>query len=205
MSVAPLTSVTSKAVSLPIDNLDTDVITPIGRVMQGREATVRYAFEPLRFDAAGALRPDCPLNGPSAAGAQILLAGKNFGCGSSRETAVWAIAGLGYRVVIAESFGEIFFSNCFKNGVLAIAASRQQMTVLGVAAAAGDPVRVDLERQEIEAQSMRWPFDILPLRRESLLHGLDDLGLILRRAGAIDTFEATDRRERPWVYDIQET
>jgi 3-isopropylmalate/(R)-2-methylmalate dehydratase small subunit len=95
-------------VPLLVDDVDTDVITPIGRVLQGGSALVKFAFEPLRYDAAGRLRGDCPLDDPRYAGAQILIAGENFACGSSRETAVWAVRGLGFRCVIAPSFGDIF-------------------------------------------------------------------------------------------------
>jgi len=205
MTLLPFQSVTSRVTPLLIDNIDTDVITPIGRVLEGRDATIRYAFEPLRFHASGELRADCPLNDPLHEGAEILLAGANFGCGSSRETAVWAIEGMGFRVVIAPSFGDIFFSNCFKNGVLAITASPKEMTVLGASAADRRMVRVDLEAQEIDAQALRWPFEILPLRRESLLLGLDDLGLVQRRSEAVERFESDDRERRPWAYACEGT
>jgi 3-isopropylmalate/(R)-2-methylmalate dehydratase small subunit len=200
MSLEPFVSFRSKAVPLPIDNVDTDVITPIGRVLQGREATVTYAFEPLRYDAEGALRPDCPLNDPAYAGACILVCGDNFGCGSSRETAVWAVKGLGYAAVIAPSFGDIFFSNCFKNGVLPVALDAAAVTALGELAARGEEIAVDLEGQQVIGGGVAYGFEISALRKEALLGGLDDLGLMLRRTDAIAAFEASDRAARPWVY-----
>jgi 3-isopropylmalate/(R)-2-methylmalate dehydratase small subunit len=193
-------SFASKAVPLLIDNVDTDVITPIGRVLQGRAATIEYAFEPLRFGADGALRSDCPLNDPAYAGARILIAGDNFGCGSSRETAVWAVQGMGFAAVIAPSFGGIFFSNCFKNGVLPIALAAEDVAALAAVAAGGGEVLVDLEGERVAAAAIDRRFEISPLRKEALLGGLDDLGLILRRERALEAFEARDQLERPWVY-----
>lgn len=197
----PFKTFTAKAVPLMVDNIDTDVITPIGRVMEGLKAIIDFAFEPLRFDGTGALRPDCPLNEPRYAGAKILIAGDNFGCGSSRETAVWAVAGLGFRCVIAPSFGDIFYSNCFKNGVLPVVLPITGVTELaGYAEDGGNEVTVDLENQTISAEKRRYPFEVPSLRKEALLSGIDDLGLIERRMNKIITFEKEDFRRRPWVY-----
>jgi len=196
----PFVSFTSKAVPLLIDNIDTDVITPIGRVLQGRETMIRYAFEPLRFGADGELRPDCPLNDCAYAGAQVLIAGDNFACGSSRETAVWAIQGMGYRAVIAPSFGGIFFTNCLKSGLLPIALPAADVAALADHAAKGGEISIDLEGQRVSGGGVTAGFDISPLRKEALLGGLDDLGLILKRDAASAAFEARDRAARPWVY-----
>jgi len=196
----PFVSFTSKAVPLLIDNIDTDAITPIGRVLQGREVMIRYAFEPLRFAPDGALRPDCPLNDPAYAGARILIGGDNFACGSSRETAVWAIQGMGYRAVIAPSFGGIFFTNCLKGGLLPVALSAADVAALAGHAVRGGEISVDLEGQRVSGGGVTAGFEISPLRKEALLGGLDDLGLILRRDAASAAFEARDRQARPWVY-----
>lgn len=197
----PFALLTSKAVPLLVDNVDTDVITPIGRVLQGGPALVEFAFEPLRFDAAGRLRPDCPLNDPRYAGAQVLIAGDNFACGSSRETAVWAVRGLGFRCVIAPSFGDIFHSNCFKNGVLPVALPADAVAALARYADGGvNLVVVDLDAQRVRAGDASYAFEVTPLRKEALQSGLDDLGLILRRRDAIERFERADRERRPWAY-----
>jgi 3-isopropylmalate/(R)-2-methylmalate dehydratase small subunit len=200
MSLEPFVSFASRAVPLMIDNIDTDVITPIGRVLQGPKATVEFAFEPLRFAADGTLDPACPLNDPAYAGARILIAGDNFACGSSRETAVWAVKGLGYAAVIAAGFGGIFFSNCFKNGVLPIVLAADAVAALAEFARGGGEVSVDLEAQRVTGGPVSASFEISPLRKEALLGGLDDLGVILKRAGALEAFEARDRAARPWVY-----
>ena len=191
----------SKAVPLLIDNIDTDVITPIGRVMQGGKALFEFAFESLRFDPAGRLRTDCPLNDRRYDGAKVLIAGDNFGCGSSRETAVWAVAGLGFRCVIAPSFGDIFYSNGFKNGLLPITLTRAEVVALAQYAEGGrNEIDVQLETQNIAAGDRSYPFDIPSLRKEALLLGLDDLGLIQRRMEAVFEFEKKDRELRPWVH-----
>jgi 3-isopropylmalate/(R)-2-methylmalate dehydratase small subunit len=202
MTPAAFLPVHSTAVPLLADNIDTDVITPIGRVLQGREATIAFAFEPLRFGPDGALRADCPLNDPAYAGAEILIAGANFACGSSRETAVWAVAGMGFRVVIAPSFGDIFHTNCFKNGVLPIVLAAGEVAALARHASAGGAIQIDLEAGTVTAANVRYSFETAPLRKEALLLGLDDLGLILRRSEAVARFEEDDRRRRPWIYAL---
>jgi 3-isopropylmalate/(R)-2-methylmalate dehydratase small subunit len=162
---------------------------------------VEHAFESIRFHPDGTLDAVCALNDTRWKGAQILLAGRNFGCGSSRETAVWAVKGMGFRVLIAPSFGDIFHSNCFKNGVLPIALPQVDVAVLGQEARGAQGLFVvDLERCRVTAPSgHEFPFEVNPLRREALLEGLDDLALTLRRSSAIEAFEAAYRRRRPWV------
>ncbi len=113
-----LVRVKGLAAPLLVHSVDTDVISPMKRLLEGGDAFVRYAFEPLRYLQDGSENPEFPLNQERYRGANILLAGANFGCGSSRETAVWAIAGLGFRCIIASSFGDIFYNNCFQNGML---------------------------------------------------------------------------------------
>ncbi|MCG8592012.1 MAG: 3-isopropylmalate dehydratase small subunit [Proteobacteria bacterium] len=197
----PFETITSRAAPLLVDNVDTDVITPMKRVMQGREAIVKYAFEPLRFEADGTPRADFPLNDPAYADARILVVGSNFGCGSSRETAVWAVAGLGYRCVLGTGFGDIFFSNCFKNGVLPVVLSQEDFAAVAAAAEAAQELTVSLEEQIIRLPGERsLPFPVAPIRKEALRLGLDDLGLVLRRLDPIERFEARDCDARPWAH-----
>ncbi|HEY2774004.1 MAG TPA: 3-isopropylmalate dehydratase small subunit [Candidatus Binatia bacterium] len=198
----PFVSLDSLALPFPVDNVDTDVITPLRRILEGTASMVEHAFESLRFAADGTLKPDCALNSARWKGAEILLAGHNFGCGSSRETAVWAVRGMGFRCIIAPSFGDIFRSNCFKNGLLPVVLDASDMATL-VEEARGDTkrFRIDLENCCVTAPSGRtFPFDVGTLRREILLEGLDDLALALRRGQAIERFEEADRERRPWVY-----
>lgn len=200
--ITPLRSIVSKAVPLPIPSIDTDVITPMQRILDG--TFVEFAFESLRFDTDGAPRPDCPLDDPTYRGAEILIAGPNFGCGSSRETAVWAVKGLGFKAVIAESFGEIFGSNCFRNGVVPVVLPSAAVAELLVAAQAGQRITVDVNEQFVErGPGQRYGFDLPPLRRTALLEGLDDLQLALRLADEIADFEARDRAQRPWAQSVQ--
>lgn len=196
----PFLPLRSKAALLLVDDVDTDVITPIGRVLQGPKAMVEFAFETLRYDAAGRLRADSPLDDPARAGAEILLTGDNFGCGSSRETAVWAVRGLGFRCVVASGFGEIFRASCFKNGVLPVTLPRADVLALAEVVRAGGEIEVDLAAQRIAAGSVARRFEVPALRREALLLGLDELGLIERRADAIRAFERRDRAARPWAH-----
>ena len=197
-----LTRIESLAVPLLLDDVDTDVITPLRRILEGIPSMVEHAFEVLRFRSDGSPEPGCVLNDPRFKGAEILLAGRNFGCGSSRETAVWAIRGLGVRCIVAPSFGDIFHSNCFKNGVLPIVLPAVEVAALGEEAgqAAGTFV-VDLEACRLTTPRGRSAvFEINGLRRAALLQGLDDLGLTLQRLDAIDAFENRDREGRPWAY-----
>ena len=179
------TRLTSKAVPLLLDDVDTDIITPIGRVLQGREAMVKYAFEPLRFDETGAPRADCPLNDPVFQGAEILLAGANFGCGSSRETAAWAVKALGFRAVVATGFGAIFESNCFRNGILPVSLPSDAVRALAETARDGGDLSLDLDARSVDDGRTRLTFPISDFRREGLLRGVDELDLILGRLGDI--------------------
>lgn len=196
----PFATLRSKAVPLLVDDVDTDVITPIGRVLEGPKAMIEFAFEALRYDRAGGLRADCPLNDPAWAGARVLIAGANFGCGSSRETAVWALRGLGFRCVIAPSFGDIFQSSCFKNSVLPVTLPSDDVRALAALASRGAELEVDLDAQRVSAGALSFGFAIAPLRKEALRFGLDDLALVQRRAESIRAFERRDRAARRWAY-----
>ena len=196
------TSVQGPAIPLQVPDIDTDVITPIKRVMEGAEAITQYAFEPLRYTPDGALNPDCPLNQDAYRNAPILLAGANFACGSSRETAVWAIRGLGIRCIIAPSFGDIFFDSCFENGLLPIALAQAEVDALAAQAGAGE-FRVDLERRQITSPTGETvPFTVNPVQREALLSGRDSIELTLGREDEIADFQQRDRELRPWVYEF---
>jgi len=158
-------------------------------------------LEAVRYRPDGSEDPDFVLNRAPWREAKILVAGENFGCGSSREMAVWALAGTGLRCVIAPSFGEIFYGNCFQNGLLAVRLPAD--TVAHLAALAQNPgtatFSVDLEHQTINGAI---PFEVEPLRRRMLLEGLDEIGLTLAREAQIAAFQAADRKRRPWVYAV---
>jgi 3-isopropylmalate/(R)-2-methylmalate dehydratase small subunit len=142
------------------------------------------------------------LNQPPFRGAPILLAGPNFGCGSSREAAVWALMGMGLRCIVAPSFGDIFYSNCFQNGMLPIILDEQLVAELATVAQTGTAMTVDLARRQLSiGDSAPIPFQIDESRRLSLLEGLDAIGLTLKDAAAIAAWQEADRLRRPWVWD----
>jgi len=198
------TRVTGVAAPLMRPNIDTDVIIPIDdcvTVPRGEQG--RCAFRPLRYLADGSDNPDFILNREPYRKAVILLAGVNFGCGSSREPAVWALMGLGLRAIIAPSFGDIFYNNCFQNGVLAIILPEKTVRALAdvVEASPDSPITVDLENCVVEHPGgMRVPFSIDEARRTALLEGLDQVGMTLRLDAKIAAWQQGDRVKRPWVY-----
>jgi len=203
----PFTVVSGPAVPLMFANVDTDVIIRIERLTTlGKEALGPYAFEALRYRTDGSDEPGCVLNRPEFRGAPLLIADANFGCGSSREGAVWALQAIGVRCVIAPSFGDIFFNNCFQNGVLAIRLPAKQVNALAAAAEGGRAFTVDLPQQRLLApDGSKMSFEVEPLRRESLLEGLDDIGLTLKHAAAIDAWESADLATRPWQWPALDT
>ena len=182
----------STALPFPVDNVDTDVITPIRRILEGLPSMVEHAFEPLRFAADGSLNPACALNDPRWKDAAILLAGRNFGCGSSRETAVWAVRGMGFRCVIAPSFGDIFRNNCYQNGLLPVALPENIVRQL-LDRAENEPgyrLTIDLDHQTVaDERDTLASFDIDPSVKHRLLNGLDDIGLTLQHVSDISAFE----------------
>lgn len=196
-----ITTLAGTAAPLLVANVDTDVIVRIERLAGVARADLgRYAFEALRYRADGSDDPAFVLNQPLFRGAPILLAGANFGCGSSREAAVWALMGLGIRCVIAPSFGDIFYGNCVQNGVLPIMLDETKMRVIADAAQAGHTVAVDLVQQRVSADGVELPFTIDKLRREQLLAGLDAIDLALRDQPAIQAWQQADRERRPWAW-----
>lgn len=196
----PFTVVRGPAAPLMLVDVDTDLIAP---AHGGRGSLAENAFAPLRYRADGSEDPGFVLNAPELRGAPILLARRNFGCGSSREIAVEALVALGFRCVIAESFGDIFAGNCHQHGVLPVALPPAAVASLAREAATGAPVTVDLVACVVTAPSGNAiPFTISPSRRTQLLEGLDPLDLGLRRRDQVRSFQARDRRRRPWVYDL---
>ena len=189
-------------------NIDTDVIIRIERLTQGdRNRLGPYALEALRYLPDGGEDPSCVLNQPKFRGAPFLLAGPNFGCGSSREGAVTALMQMGLRAVVAESFGDIFYANCFQNGLLPIRLPEATVEALAAEALRDDrPFTIDLVEQVVRTPGGAVvAFEIDPMRRESLLEGLDDVRLTLRHAPDIEAWQARDRRERPWVWTLADT
>lgn len=197
------TTLTGVAVPLVIANIDTDVIIRVERMStRAGEDLKKYAFEALRYLPDGSINAACRLNQEAFAGAPILIAGPNFGCGSSREPAVWSLMALGIRCVVAESFGDIFFSNCFQNGVLALVLSKAEIEHLSAEAEHGsDQFVVDLVAQLITSPSGQTiAFQVDPQRRESLIEGLDEVGQTLKWDADIEAWQARNRQQQPWVW-----
>ncbi|NIJ09472.1 3-isopropylmalate/(R)-2-methylmalate dehydratase small subunit [Sphingomonas vulcanisoli] len=203
--MTPFTPLTGIAAPLMEENVDTDIIFPARFLLiTAREGLGRYAFHDRRFSADGSEQPDFILNQAPFRDARILIADANFGSGSSREQAVWALLGFGIRCVIAPSFGEIFEANCYRNGVLPITLPRDAIASLAQLARAGwGNFTVDLDAQQIVVD--RGPtiaFTILPERRLALLNGWDETATILNtREADIATFEARQRSDQPWLWE----
>jgi 3-isopropylmalate/(R)-2-methylmalate dehydratase small subunit len=193
---------TATACPLTVPNLNTDQILPARYLKWPRSKGLgTVLFQDLRFDADGKEKADFPLNRPAVKGAKILLGGRNFGGGSSREAAVYAIYDSGIRCVVAPSFGDIFAQNSVKNGLLAAIASEEDIAPFAAAVTA-DPARtitVDLEQQTITSGNLQCKFAIEPVSRNQLLNGWDDIDLTESRRAEIDAFRARDRQERPWA------
>jgi 3-isopropylmalate/(R)-2-methylmalate dehydratase small subunit len=199
----PFTTLTGIAAPLPLANVDTDKIIP-ARFLKtiARTGLGKNLFDTLRFDASGAERPEFVLNREPYRHAEILIAHENFGCGSSREHAPWALLDFGIRCVIAPDFADIFHNNCFKNGILPVRLPRAVCDMLMEDARLGANARltVDLERQVVvRPNGEEIAFDIDPFRKHLLLEGLDDIGQTLAHAPAIDAFEARRRVEQAWM------
>jgi 3-isopropylmalate/(R)-2-methylmalate dehydratase small subunit len=193
---------TATAAVLAEPNIDTDIIFP-ARVLLllDREGLGVHAFEDRRLLADGRENPAFVLNRPGFRDTGILVGGANFGCGSSREHAVWALHDRGVRCVIAPSFGEIFYANCFRNGVLPIVLDEKHLRSVRDQAASGAPITIDLEHQQIELADEAIVFDIAPDRRAALLNGLDDIAVILQAdLPAIESYETRRRNSHPWLF-----
>ena len=196
------TRIAGTACPLPAENIDTDQILPARYLKLPRKGEHgKVLFHDLRFDAAERERPDFPLNRPPWRDARIIVGGRNFGGGSSREAAVYALYDFGIRCVIAPSFGDIFSQNATKNGLLTVALSEAETAAL-MTAIAKEPaltVTVDLVSQSIVCGERRFPFSIDPARRTRLLNGWDDFDVTDSFREQIDSFKAADRRARPWA------
>jgi 3-isopropylmalate/(R)-2-methylmalate dehydratase small subunit len=197
------TTLTGVAAPFPIVNVDTDMIIPKQFLKTiKRTGLGNSLFYEMRYDETGAEKPDFVLNRPAYRKAQILVAGDNFGCGSSREHAPWALLDFGIRAVISTSFADIFYNNCFKNGILPIVVSPDDLKKLMDDAERGANATISID---LAAQEIRGPdggcirFDIDPFRKHCLLNGLDDIGLTMEKAAHIDAFEKKHASERPWL------
>ncbi|WP_417767910.1 3-isopropylmalate dehydratase small subunit [Stappia sp.] len=193
---------TGVAAPLPIINIDTDMIIPKQFLKTIKRTGLGTAlFHEMRTNDDGSENPDFVLNQPAYKGASILVAGDNFGCGSSREHAPWALLDFGVRCVISTSFADIFYNNCFKNGILPIVVSEDDLEKLmdDARRGANATLTVDLETQEIKGpDGGTITFDIDPFRKHCLLNGLDDIGLTMEKAPSIDRFEKVTAESRPW-------
>lgn len=197
------TTLTGIAAPMPLVNIDTDMIIPKQFLKTIKRTGLGVnLFDEMRYDRDGSEKPDFVLNQPAYRDAQILVAGDNFGCGSSREHAPWALLDFGIRCVISTSFADIFFNNCFKNGILPITLPQEAVDALMEDAQKGANARmsVDLENQTVSSSDgQEFRFDIDPFRKHCLLNGLDDIGLTMEKAGVIDSYEAQMTQARPWV------
>lgn len=198
------TTLTGVAAPLPMINVDTDMIIPKQFLKTiKRTGLGRNLFDEMRFRPDGTENPDFVLNQPAYRQAKILVTGENFGCGSSREHAPWALLDFGIRCVIAPSFADIFYNNCFKNGILPIALPQEDVDRLMDDAERGANATVTID---LEAQEIRGPdggvitFEIDSFRKHCLLNALDDIGLTLQNVAAIDDYEGVAGTERPWLF-----
>jgi len=197
------TTLTGVAAPLPLINIDTDMIIPKQFLKTiKRTGLGKNLFDEMRYTKDGAEIPDFVLNQPAYRRAQILVAGANFGCGSSREHAPWALADFGIHCVIAASFADIFYNNSFKNGILPIILPQALVDLLMEDAKKGSNavLTVDLESQTISRpDGQKIAFDVEPFRKHCLLNGLDDIGLTLQKQSKIDSFESNRKLSQPWL------
>ena len=197
------TTLTGVAAPLDLMNIDTDMIIPKQFLKTiKRTGLGKNLFDEMRYTKEGAEIPEFVLNQPAYRQARILVTGANFGCGSSREHAPWALADFGIRCIIATSFADIFYNNSFKNGILPIILPQEQVDLLmdDAKRGANAVVTIDLEKQEITGpDGGKIHFDVEPFRKHCLLNGLDDIGLTLQKQSKIDSFENTRKLSQPWL------
>ena len=201
--MTPFTTLTGIAAPMPLVNIDTDMIIPkqFLKTIQ-RSGLGKNLFDEMRYDRSGNEIADFVLNQPQYRAAEILVAGDNFGCGSSREHAPWALLDFGIRCVISTSFADIFYNNCFKNGILPVVLPPEAVAVLMEDAKKGANARitVDLPSQTVTtSDGQSFGFDVDPFKKHCLLNGLDDIGLSLEKAASIDAYEGKAAQARPWV------
>lgn len=197
------TTLTGIAAPMPLVNIDTDMIIPKQFLKTiKRSGLGKNLFDEMRFDAEGNEIADFVLNQPAYRQAQIIIAGDNFGCGSSREHAPWALLDFGIRAIISTSFADIFYNNCFKNGILPLVLPQAAVDVLMDDSRKGANARmtIDLAAQTVTSSDGHvFAFEIDPSRKHTLLNGLDDIGLTMEKAPAIDRYETQMAQARPWV------
>jgi 3-isopropylmalate/(R)-2-methylmalate dehydratase small subunit len=196
------TKLTGRAAPLPIVNIDTDMIIPKQFLKTiKRTGLGKNLFDEMRYTIDGAEISDFVLNKPAYRNAQIIVALDNFGCGSSREHAPWAILDFGIRSVIAPSFADIFYNNCFKNGILPVQLTEAEVReILVVAENPENSITIDLESQKVEAGGKTYSFKVDEFRKHCLINGLDDIGLTLQKAEKINTHEARMAKEQSWLW-----
>jgi len=189
------------AAPLPMINIDTDMIIPKQFLKTiKRSGLGKNLFHELRYDLKGNVRNDFVLNWDSYNNAIILITGENFGCGSSREHAPWSLLDFGFRCIIAPSFADIFFNNCFKNGILPIKLKQQEVDYLMGEAEKKNKLTVDLSNQLISSEKEKlFKFDVDPFRKKCLLEGLDDIALTLKKSNKINDYEARVEKDKPWI------
>ena len=196
-------TITGVAAPMPLVNIDTDMIIPKQFLKTIKRSGLGInLFDEMRYDREGNEVADFVLNKPAYRKAEILVAGDNFGCGSSREHAPWALLDFGVRCVISTSFADIFYNNCFKNGILPVVLKPEEVEVLMKEAEKGENARitVDLEAQEVSTSDGEvFQFEVDAFKKHCLLNGLDDIGLTMEKAASIDAFEAQAQQARPWV------
>ncbi len=194
---------TAVAAPMPLINVDTDMIIPkqFLRTIK-RTGLGKNLFNDMRYDEQGNELPDFVLNKPAYRNAKILVAGENFGCGSSREHAPWALLDFGIRCVIASSYADIFYNNCFKNGILPVILPQADVDIIMKRAEdfPSEPITVDLENQRVTAGNHVVSFDIDPFRKHCLVGGLDDIGLTLQNEKEITSYEQDNQTNKPWFW-----
>ncbi|MFZ1470107.1 MAG: 3-isopropylmalate dehydratase small subunit [Paracoccaceae bacterium] len=201
--MTPFTTLTGIAAPMPLVNIDTDMIIPKQFLKTiARTGLGKNLFDEMRFTQDGAEIPGFVLNQPAYRRAEILVAGDNFGCGSSREHAPWALLDFGIRCVISTSFADIFFNNCFKNGILPVVLPQEAVDHLMDDARKGENARIsiDLETQKVTAaDGTEFAFEVDAFKKHCLMNGLDDIGLTMEKASSIDAYEAKNATLRPWA------
>ncbi|MEE9427464.1 MAG: 3-isopropylmalate dehydratase small subunit [Paracoccaceae bacterium] len=194
---------TGVAAPMPLVNIDTDMIIPKQFLKTIKRSGLGVnLFDEMRYNDDGSEIADFVLNKPAYRDAEIIVAGENFGCGSSREHAPWALLDFGIRCVVSTSFADIFYNNCFKNGILPVVLPQDQVDILMLEAKKGANARisVDLETQEITtSEGDTFAFEVDAFKKHCLLNGLDDIGLTMEKVNTIDDFEAKASQQRPWV------
>ncbi len=196
------TTLSAIAAPMPIDNIDTDMIIPKQFLKTIKRTGLKEGlFFEMRYDVNGKKIEDFVLHNAPYDRAEIIVAGSNFGCGSSREHAPWALLDFGIRCVIAPSYADIFFNNCFKNGILPIVLPKDAVDSLMQIAESGQNISVDLPSQKVKAGNHEFSFEVESFRKHCLLNGLDDIGLTLQKTDAIAEFEAKNQQQTPWLYN----